>query len=456
MNIRTFAVTGLLLVAAAAAGADEGWGEPVAGISVGLEAARETWTEGEPIAFTVRVRNGTKDPLNLYDLGHTWFLHVTFETADGAESFLGGSRLNRDYSSSADVTLAAEETWTKKIVLHDDGHEFLRIIPDRRPGDDWDYRKVLPPGRYKARISYERGADSGKFWTGRAVSRAVAIAVESKNRAPVVHGKADIETLPADVKTVRGTNLDDAALAALSSRTSLEELDLSFNPRLSAEGLASLKTLTRARILDLSYCPGFKGGSLKSLALLPALQELRLVNSGLDDRSLAGLKDCPSLTTIVLGAVEYEYDWDTANHIGDAGLACLAQIPTLKRLLLRWHDFTSEGIKSLSTHPNLQELDLFGGDVTDEALEALSRLDLTVLDCGDSSKLHDAGLKHLFRMQGLRTLGLSECPEITDEGVASLAVLKGLKSLDLRKCRKVTDAGVAKLRETLPGCEVRR
>ena len=456
--MRTHRLAGwtLFLLAAATATADEGWGEPVAGVSVGLEAARATWTEGEPMAFTVRVRNGSKAAANLHDLGHDWFLRVNFETADGGESFLGGSRLNIEYSSSADVTLAAGETWTRKIVLHDDGHEFLRIIPDRRPGDEWDYRKVLPPGRYKARISYESGADAGKFWTGTVTSQAVLITVESKNRAPVVHGKADIEALPADVKTVRGTNLDDTALAALASRTALEELDLSYNPRLSAEGLAALKTLSKARLLDLNYCPGFKGGSLKALAALPALQELRLVNSAIDDDMLAGLKGCPALTTLVLGGTEWEYDWDTMNHVGDAGLAHVSQIPTLKRLVLRWHKFTSEGLKSLGTHPNLQELDLFGGDVTDEALEALSRLDLTVLDCGDSSKLHDAGLKNLFRMQGLRTLGLAECPEITDDGVASLAALKGLKSLDLRKCRKVTDAGVAKLRAALPECEVRR
>ena len=46
--------------------------------------------------------------------------------------------------------------------------------------------------------------------------------------------------------------------------------------------------------------------------------------------------------------------------------------------------------------------------------------------------------------------------KITDAGLKELAKLQQLTSLDLRYCKQITDAGVAELKKALPKCKIER
>ena len=91
------------------------------------------------------------------------------------------------------------------------------------------------------------------------------------------------------------------------------------------------------------------------------------------------------------------------------------------------------------------------GEMTDEALEAVSRVDgIVSLDLGGSKELSDDGVRFLARLPGLRHLDLSGAA-ITDRGLAVLRELPALESISLAGTR-VTDAGLGHL----AGCHALR
>jgi hypothetical protein len=84
------------------------------------------------------------------------------------------------------------------------------------------------------------------------------------------------------------------------------------------------------------------------------------------------------------------------------------------------------------------------GQMTDDVLERVSRLEhVTALRLGGSKRLTDAGVRHLARMPGLRTLDLSGT-QVTDRGLAILRELPALESLSLA-WTGVTDTGLVHL-----------
>src|SRR5215475_5705947 len=88
------------------------------------------------------------------------------------------------------------------------------------------------------------------------------------------------------------------------------------------------------------------------------------------------------------------------------------------------------------------------GQMTDEAMEGLTRLDhVTYLDLGGSKRLTDEGLKRLARMPQLEELDLSEYPggRITDRGLEALRHLPELRRFQMCWQKGVSDAGVANL-----------
>lgn len=85
-------------------------------------------------------------------------------------------------------------------------------------------------------------------------------------------------------------------------------------------------------------------------------------------------------------------------------------------------------LDSLANFPQLEELDLFGTQIT------------------------DAGLPHMERLTSLRKLTL-DCTEVTNVGLKHLAGLKQLQSLSLRDT-KATQEGIQRLQQALPACEI--
>jgi RNA polymerase sigma factor (sigma-70 family) len=91
------------------------------------------------------------------------------------------------------------------------------------------------------------------------------------------------------------------------------------------------------------------------------------------------------------------------------------------------------------------------GQMTDDALERISRLDhVTALNLSGSSQLTDDGLLHLARMPQLQYLDLSGWEsQITDRGLAALRHLPELRRLQMCWPQRISDAGIAHL----AGCE---
>lgn len=143
------------------------WGDAVNGLTLGVEPAQTSFSVDDEMAFTVRAKNEGTSPLVLAHFeDHMWWYRLTFESLDGGPDFDAANEELLDFSESPDHTLPAGETWTKELPLTQEGR-FLRVIPDRKPGDDWDYRDRLPPGRYRVMLQYRwTRAEPKGYWTG--------------------------------------------------------------------------------------------------------------------------------------------------------------------------------------------------------------------------------------------------------------------------------------------------
>lgn len=111
-------------------------------------------------------------------------------------------------------------------------------------------------------------------------------------------------------------------------------------------------------------------------------------------------------------------------------------------------------IPALARLRQLKNLDFAGGvavedaAITDTGIEALAKLDLPALDClnlGFNTRITNAGLVHIGKMETVSMLLLSACPKITGEGLRPLLGMKSLVYLDLRGCQGITDDGLQTL-----------
>ena len=195
----------------------------------------------------------------------------------------------------------------------------------------------------------------------------------------------------------------------------------------------------RLERLDLSGVIGF---DYSVLGRVHGLQELSLVKSGLNDKSLENLPKLPTLRRLVLdgnaiagpgmSALEKQstlIELSLVNAgLNDLSLAQLPKLPELKRLVLDGNEIRGGGIAVLKTQPELIDLSLGCPTLTDLTARQLTELkQLTRLSLAGSS-LTDVGIKHL-------------------------AGLTNLESLDLRRT-KATAAGINELKAALPKCEI--
>jgi hypothetical protein len=80
--------------------------------------------------------------------------------------------------------------------------------------------------------------------------------------------------------------------------------------------------------------------------------------------------------------------------------------------------------------PEIRSLECWNS--SDELLVSIGQLrDLEWLDCGNSPRLTDDGLRHLSELKGLRELRIENCPRITDDGLAAVTNLRRLECLHI-------------------------
>ncbi len=120
---------------------------------------------------------------------------------------------------------------------------------------------------------------------------------------------------------------------------------------------------------------------MPSLAKLTALRELNLAGTSVEGRSLAAIVELPHLEELNLDNCP----------IGDDGLLPFARMSSeVRRLSLKYADFTDKGLSGLSGFPKLTHLDLASVDIGDTGLAAvgsLTQLEELNLKASDASPI---------------------------------------------------------------------
>jgi Leucine-rich repeat (LRR) protein len=233
--------------------------------------------------------------------------------------------------------------------------------------------------------------------------------------------------------------IDDAAMTALCTLTSLKELYLErlrISEDISDEALAQLSNLQSLENLYINRRKIEASRTIPHIAKIKSLKRLYCLNPG---HSLSFLSQLPALEYLRIGG----------GNVGPEGLQHLADFPALHRL--EFYDLTREGVAVLPAMPSLRELHIqrkgiglelehMAGLARQTGLESLSL----------TARYTDDGLAHLKKLQSLRKLGLHGLMQdrdyITDEGLAHIKEIKSLESIIIYT-GQFTDAGLAHLSE---------
>ncbi len=241
--------------------------------------------------------------------------------------------------------------------------------------------------------------------------------------------------------SVINIDLDDTGLAHLGASTSLESLllgqtkvagsglaelantplaELTVHSRIATtDELAALTQLTGLRQLEL-HCPQVRLGDLPSFAPLKHLASLIATRTPAGPNGLDPLRDHPSLQIMELNA----------EGLGDASLATLNTIPSLREVTLIRGDMTNDGLQHLAM-PNLRSLALIG-----------------------CLRITDKGLAHLSGLPSLERLDLTESG-VTGEDLTGLGAITTLREVILSGTQfRGNDASLAALKALLPECQV--
>jgi len=115
---------------------------------------------------------------------------------------------------------------------------------------------------------------------------------------------------------------------------------------------------------------------------------------------------------------------------------------------------TDDTIRVFRPSDSIKTINIISGDVTDEGLRLLSRLQsLEDLCVQFSGEISDDGLRHIGKLKRIDSLAFNFSPNITDAGLPHLYRLKKLQYLNLigTQC---TEQGVAEIQKALPLCQV--
>lgn len=236
--------------------------------------------------------------------------------------------------------------------------------------------------------------------------------------------------------------VDDEALKThISKLTSLGSLSLD-GTSVTNDGLQHLSSLPKLRSLDLGSLKGVTGAGFERLAKLPALEELNLQSSGVSVDDLKKLPAAlPKLKKLKLGWLKV-----------DGAMTELAGLKNLQSLDLFKTDLSDEGAKALASMSGLQKLYLWHTGITDTGLANVKGLTgLKLLYIADT-KATDAGMAHLSGLENLDYLWMNNLP-VTDAGLKALESCKALRNVQARDT-KITDVGVAALVEAVPKVRV--
>jgi len=148
--------------------------------------------------------------------------------------------------------------------------------------------------------------------------------------------------------------------------------------------------------------------------------------------------------------------------VTDEGVRALAEMESLRKLLLRAPKVTDRGVTILSQSSRLEHLNLIDTKITNQGMESLGKLknlvqlEITGQLVGDKEppRITDKGLQPIARLPKLERLFL-HCSGISDQGLAQLGGLTGLRDLHVACPNPAyTLQGVKDLQARLPKLSV--
>ena len=237
-----------------------------------------------------------------------------------------------------------------------------------------------------------------------------------------------------------GWEITDAGLECLKGMAALRSLDI-VSGRITGVGLAHLGGLASLKSLALS-CRSLTDAATPFIAECAGLEHLSLTDVQITDAGLAYLGELEGLKSLTLSAGRYFKDRPSFT---DDGIAHLAGLTNLKSIALSTR-ITNTGLSPISGLTGLEELSLFGLEITDAGLALITRLaGLKRLGLGfhEGSRISPRiDLGHLAALPGLEHLWLADC-DFIDARVGGLGDLVNLKSLDVDGGRRLAEAGMA-------------
>jgi hypothetical protein len=154
------------------------------------------------------------------------------------------------------------------------------------------------------------------------------------------------------------------------------------------------------------------------------------------------------------------------DRLSDASFTTFAQWPDLRGVYLWNSTMTGVGFRKLEGHKKLVQARLFGPNVNDDGVRAVSRLSgITHLGFGNGydttdCKYHvhhaivtDRALKAVAGMPNLAYLYIDNAA-ITDEGIQQLGSMKSIRNISFFRCTRLTEEGILRLRAALPRARI--
>ena len=219
-------------------------------------------------------------------------------------------------------------------------------------------------------------------------------------------GMAAIAAMPAlrEVMLERG-NFAEEALEPLA-KSQLVALNLSHNRRLGAKTPEVLARIATLRRLDLTGTT--VGGNLAPLAGLPKLETLEISQTFADAADLAALAKAPALSQL---------NANDMPGIDDAGVTALAASKTLTAIAFTRTTVGDAGLAAILAVPTLRSVYADDLVVTDAFTAAAAKSKIVNLQIGNS-ELTDAGLAALVDIASLTTVS-ARGTRISDAGIAA-------------------------------------
>ena len=306
-----------------------------------------------------------------------------------------------------------------------------------------NYGRLEQWRRAEIRVAWRRAGWEASFATNGTIDQ-LKFNPNYSNHAPLSDESrerlASLENLRELV--LAGSSFDDGQLAKLAPPASLESLDLT-GTAVTDDGLQLLVQFPRLAKLDLANTSITDAG-LTHLSHLPRLRELTLTLTDVSDEGLRALEAAPALESVdalltavtAAGAERFRRSRPQANVEFGASDDLLTSSPKMSRESVIFQSVL--GVGTVAQSIELRRLHARGRVVAD----------------GISAAVTDAGLKAITAHPEIEELDLRES-EVTDTGLMTLRTLANLKRLDLRGS-PVTEQGVASLARVLPDCEILR